>query len=572
MNAPGGPATTAYSYDDLDRLAECDYPSGTGVKHTYQYNAANWLTNVTVSHGVSILSKFDYWFTDSTAGRTGARTSEKLNNNLRATYTYDPIYRLTQETLSTSGSDPTGTITYDTAAGYTDSSGFDKVGNRRSRTVSLNPAVTGFPNGTVNSSYNSNDRLTSDTYDANGNTAVAGGFTYTYDFDNRLRTRNSSPWLAFGYDQDGNRVTKTNAGTATFFLVDEHTPTGYPQVAEELSAVGATPTLSKTYVFGLRIIEQRFPDGNGGQAVQYYGHDGHWNVRLLLDNTGTVIDPYTYDGFGSRVSATPTAANNYLYCGEQFDPDLGMYYLRARYYSPDKGRFWNMDFEDSGDVEDPLSLHSYDYCKAAPINLSDPTGHDGTTMELDVAGALAASLVAFTAISLYEVKTHAIGSLMQSAWTGTMTETSSAIAAAESALAVARTSVRQLIKDAKNILKKAGRFVRAVKVVPMPKSVIPAVANHVARAQTAGSPALLIRVSPATAAANRRAAIGALPSAGFGQSWDEYPFASGLPPGVLPSVAPVPWLQNCIQGGIISGCYRIEKITPGTPYIVVVTP
>jgi RHS repeat-associated protein len=452
-NAPGAPATTTYSYDDLDRLAECDYPSGVGVKHTYQYNEANWLDRVQVLNSGGTLGDFQYAFdtasplyTGFKPGRTGARTSVAATVNgtaQNATYNYDQLYRLNKESLSGGAS---GDITYDGSSGYGDSTGFDKVGNRRSR-ISTVSAVPG-----ASYSYNSNDRLTSDTYDANGNTTVAGGFTYTYDFENRLRTRNSSPWLAFGYDQDGNRVTKTNAGTATFFLVDEHTPTGYPQVAEELSAVGATPTLSKTYVFGLRIIEQRFPDGNGGQAVQYYGHDGHWNVRLLLDNTGTVIDPYTYDGFGSRVSATPTAANNYLYCGEQFDPDLGMYYLRARYYSPDKGRFWNMDFEDSGDVEDPLSLHSYDYCKAAPINLSDPTGHDGTTMELDVAGALAASLVAFTAISLYEVKTHAIGSLMQSAWTETMTETSSAIAAAESALAVARTSVRQLIKDAKNIL------------------------------------------------------------------------------------------------------------------------
>src|SRR5258707_1184885 len=39
------------SYDDLDRLTECDYPSGTGVKHFYTYNAASWLNNVTVKQG-----------------------------------------------------------------------------------------------------------------------------------------------------------------------------------------------------------------------------------------------------------------------------------------------------------------------------------------------------------------------------------------------------------------------------------------------------------------------------------------------------------------------------------------
>ncbi len=66
-------------------------------------------------------------------------------------------------------------------------------------------------------------------------------------------------------------------------------------------------------------------------------------------------------------------ANRYLYCGEQFDPDLGMYYLRARYYQPQTGRFWTMDtFQ--GDQEDTLSLHKYLYCEANPIDGIDPTG------------------------------------------------------------------------------------------------------------------------------------------------------------------------------------------------------
>src|SRR5947209_433574 len=157
------------------------------------------------------------------------------------------LNRLTLETLSPSGSDPVGTISYDSLPGYTDSSGFDKVGNRRQRGVSLTPAVSGLRNGNTSYSYNSDDRLTSDTYDSNGNTTVAGGLTYTYDFENRLRTRNGSPSLAFGYDQDGNRVTKTNGTTVTTFLVDEHTPAGYAQVVEETTAGTIT-----NYVYGLR--------------------------------------------------------------------------------------------------------------------------------------------------------------------------------------------------------------------------------------------------------------------------------------------------------------------------------
>ena len=65
----------------------------------------------------------------------------------------------------------------------------------------------------------------------------------------------------------------------------------------------------------------------------------------------------------------------HLYTGEQMDPDLSMYYLRARYYQPEAGRFWNMDsFE--GNQENPPSFQKYLYCRGNPINGTDPSGHD----------------------------------------------------------------------------------------------------------------------------------------------------------------------------------------------------
>ena len=63
----------------------------------------------------------------------------------------------------------------------------------------------------------------------------------------------------------------------------------------------------------------------------------------------------------------------YLYAGEQWDPDLGTYYLRARYYSPQSGRFWTRDIV-GGRGEDPSSLHKYLYCGANPANNIDPSG------------------------------------------------------------------------------------------------------------------------------------------------------------------------------------------------------
>lgn len=223
---------------------------------------------------------------------------------------------------------------------------------------------------------------------------------------------------------------------------------------------------------------------------------------------------------------------------------------------------------------EPLSLHKYQYANGNPANVVDPTGHDGDAISFSMSGNMAAGLAAFTAFSIGEMKTHAVGNLMAAAWIQTMAETESAVAAAESALSIARTSVRKLIEEAEKILNQTGRAFRQVKVVPVPRSVIPNVADHVATAQASGQPMVLTRVAPQLAAANRRVALAGRGPAGLDKSWDEYPFASGKDPrSPQPaSVVAVPWLENCIQGGIISACYRLENITVGTPYIVVVIP
>jgi RHS repeat-associated protein len=86
-----------------------------------------------------------------------------------------------------------------------------------------------------------------------------------------------------------------------------------------------------------------------------------------------VTDTYKYDAFGVQLGQTGTTANNYLYSGEQLDSTLGLYYLRARYYSPAVGRFQTADpFE--GRIRDPLTLHKYVYTQNNPVNRVDPSG------------------------------------------------------------------------------------------------------------------------------------------------------------------------------------------------------
>ena len=110
-------------------------------------------------------------------------------------------------------------------------------------------------------------------------------------------------------------------------------------------------------------------------VTSFYGFDGHGSVRYLTSSTGAVTDTYDYDAFGNLISSTGSTPNKFLFAGEQFDPALGIYYNRARYYDQRQGRFWTMDTWE-GDPESPGSLHRYLYTAASPVNRLDRSGHD----------------------------------------------------------------------------------------------------------------------------------------------------------------------------------------------------
>jgi RHS repeat-associated protein len=81
--------------------------------------------------------------------------------------------------------------------------------------------------------------------------------------------------------------------------------------------------------------------------------------------------------------------------GEQYDPDLGLYYLRARYYNSLTGRFISRD-PVGGQMADPKTLHKYLYASGDPVNAKDPTGRSALLegVYLDIRSELTVTEVA----------------------------------------------------------------------------------------------------------------------------------------------------------------------------------
>jgi RHS repeat-associated protein len=98
--------------------------------------------------------------------------------------------------------------------------------------------------------------------------------------------------------------------------------------------------------------------------------DALGSVLGLTSSSGTIETQYTYDPYGNTTTTGTASANPSQYTGRESD-GAGLYYYRARYYSPTYQRFIS---------EDPIGFagkdtNLYSYVTESPLDQKDPAGH-----------------------------------------------------------------------------------------------------------------------------------------------------------------------------------------------------
>jgi RHS repeat-associated protein len=290
--------------------------------------------------------------------------------------------------------------------------------------------------GLETTDWHSGDRTIQYSYDENGSVAskttietsdpnnILETVTYEYNLQNRLESVTvDGTTTTYKYNPDGIRVEKTVAGTTTRYLIDSYNHTGYAQVLEEWDTT-STPTLIKTYTISDDVITQAT-----STSIEHLLYDGHGSTRQLVNTSEDITAAYSYDAYGVMLGGNPgtpqnpgSPATNLLYAGEQFDVDAQQYYLRARYYNQNNGRFNRMD-PFSGSQQDPQSLHKYIYGHNDPVNQIDPDGNRSLAETLTVTaivaiviGALAPAIIAAYQTAKTGASWRAIGTNAAIAW------------------------------------------------------------------------------------------------------------------------------------------------------------
>ena len=124
----------------------------------------------------------------------------------------------------------------------------------------------------------------------------------------------------------------------------------------------------------------------------YYIHkDNLGSFDKVTDQSGTVVDSYSFDAWGNRRSTTDwtaaettTATNNHLFTrgftGHEHLDEFGLINMNGRCYDPLLGRILSPDPE----LQDPSNIQNYNrysYCLNNPLKYTDPSGYKSEQYE-----------------------------------------------------------------------------------------------------------------------------------------------------------------------------------------------
>ena len=297
--------------------------------------------------------------------------TDKVNET--KAYTYDALGRLTKTvTTDHKNDDKTKTVTY------------DKAGNRT----------------TVN-------EVRQYSYDANGNqtdvknTKTGQTESYTYDAENRLskvsvtdKDGKTAVIQQNRYNGDGQRIQKVEGSKTTNYY--------YQDGVVSYTTDGDNSQTSQNLIGtdGNILATQRY--GSDHTDYLLYHKDIQGSTTSLVKEDGSVDATYQYTDFGqTTINGDNKAENEVCYTGGIYDQSTGLYYLNARYYNPEDGRFVT---EDSyrGEVDDPDTGHLYGYCANNPVNYVDPSGHFAIAVPYLVKLVLAGGTVIYVYYSTWK--------------------------------------------------------------------------------------------------------------------------------------------------------------------------
>lgn len=419
----------SYQYDLMDRVTSIDWINSNGatiLAFDYQYNAAGMITNVVKDDGSELSVKsYQYDDLDRLISASSATSADQYSYDLvgnrqtktGADYTVD--YTLGDGNRLASWSATSTNDFLSKRAVRVEGHSSEAIGTDDrwgqlwvSNSVAVVPEisgtnfwidsfVTGLGTQTVvaairdqagNVGYATNETfltvVTNGSYAYNSAGCLTHiAYTGTQYAESKALEWNSQYQLVsvtsvssvvnYSYDVLGRRTSRTVAGggdpgstNTEFYVYDGN------QVVADLDENG---NLLRSYVWGPGIDNLLAMTVYGAETNTYFAiRDAQNTVYALVDETGTIVESYSYDAWGrttvfdaSGNELTESAVGNrYCFQGREYDSITHLYYFRTRWYDPVPARWLS---------KDPIGisggLNQYVFCLNNPVNVTDALGN-----------------------------------------------------------------------------------------------------------------------------------------------------------------------------------------------------
>jgi RHS repeat-associated protein len=248
--------------------------------------------------------------------------------------------------------------------------------NRRSVQTSSDNSWLAYPAAASTISYTANALnqysavgSVTPTYDGNGNLTYDGIFTYAYDAESRLTSikQGATTIATYLYDAQGRRKSKAVGATTTVYTTDADN-------REVLENDGTSGQVQQWYAYGSGIDEPLNQMALTSSTRMTFIPDIQGSVMATLDAASGTLTKAAYLPFGEN----PTNySGTFRYTSRRIDPETGgstaqpsgLYYYRARMYSPTWGRFLQAD-----PMGYSTGVNLYTYTDNNPLNQTDPSG------------------------------------------------------------------------------------------------------------------------------------------------------------------------------------------------------
>jgi len=190
-------------------------------------------------------------------------------------------------------------------------------------------------------------------FDADGN--MLGGGLNQFDSRNRLIQAEN---VVYAYDAENQRI----GVNQTQYVVNSQPALSQILIKDENG--------QKTfYVYGLGLIGQE----TGDEYLSYH-FDYRGSTVALTDSSGQIVEQYQYSPYGLLLNGDPSKTP-FLFNGKYgvMTDSNNLYYMRARFYSPEIKRFINQDIL-LGGIGEGQTLNRYAFVTGQPVSFVDPFG------------------------------------------------------------------------------------------------------------------------------------------------------------------------------------------------------